>query len=319
VPANIQAGRHSFSIGYNPLQLSDQTPIFTILSSQTSAVTGSPAPSTINTAFQTYRGCGLPPLPDYTYTGYQAPCTITTSGHVETIYPIVPASDSSSFFSGTYLASSTSASASITTSSSRAELFPTSTSINTAFATGVYAQALQCRTPVTPSPVRFMNQGTTTVLSFVDCTTASASTTNRGGICHTSGYATFSVGGSSSVCCPSQWATSSLYAEVLCYTAVGGSGMVKGRQIDTSFSQSSATTVSVLVFTRAGVVTHDAMTETGSSTTRSSLTSAASTTVTGMGSASSASPTKNDSMKPGLGHWGVWGIVSVAVVLCFVL
>jgi hypothetical protein len=70
VPLDIFAGRHSFSIGINPLLMSDTTDIFIIQASQTSYV--APMSSTTNTAvFQIYNGCGLPPLPDYTYTGYQ--------------------------------------------------------------------------------------------------------------------------------------------------------------------------------------------------------------------------------------------------------
>ena len=69
-----------------------------MLPSQTSSVVL--FPTTTNVAFQTYNGCGLPLLPDYTYRGCQAPCVTTTNGQVETRYPILPASDSSSFFGG---------------------------------------------------------------------------------------------------------------------------------------------------------------------------------------------------------------------------
>ena len=129
--------------------LSDQTGIFTILPSQTSKVTNAaPAPTT-NTAYQSYRGCGLPPLPDFTYTGYQPPCTVTSFGQTRTIYPIVPAELSSSFFGTSYLAS-----APPITSPGSTSTISSSLSVNTAFATGVFAQALQCPTPVTPSTTK---------------------------------------------------------------------------------------------------------------------------------------------------------------------
>jgi hypothetical protein len=120
------------------------------------------------------------------------------------------------------------------------------------------------------------------------------------------------------VCCPSHWTTSSLNAEMLCYTSVGGSAMVKERQIDTTHSQYSSTTVSDLVFTFAGVVIHDAAAETGSSTTKGSSTSGAITASAGRGSAASASPAKSDSTKLNLGHRGLRRAIALIAALCFV-
>jgi len=326
VPLNIEAGRHSFSIGYNPLQLSDQTEIFIISPSQISSVAVAPGPSTTNTVFQTYKGCGLPPFPDYTYTGYQPPCTVTTSGHVETLYPIVPASDSSSFFNDQSSTTTTALESTIASlspseptaaSSTRQMLFPTSTSINPAFATGVYAQALQCPTPVTPSTTQITSSGTTTILSMVGCSSTSEASANRGGICHLSGYSTFSVSGTRSVCCPDTWSTTTLISELFCFTSVEqGSvwgvskrGLVEERQ---NMSQGLAG----LVFTSAGVVTHDAA-STGSSSASSG--SSAKITSSATGSAASASTTKSGGVKLGLALSGAEGIAVVICVLCCII
>lgn len=291
VPLNIPAGRHSFSIGYNPFQLSDQTPIFTILSSQTSYV--APAPSSSNPAAQTYNGCGLPPVPGYTYTGYQAPCTVTTSGHVETIYPIVPTSDSSAFFG--IVPSSVPASSTVTSSTS-------SRSINTAFATGVYAQALQCPTPVTPSTTKITASGATIVFSTVGCATASSgSNANSVGVCHTSGYTTFSVSGTSSVCCPNEWATTLLIEELFCFTSMAQAAALQERQASTE----TVVTLTGLAFTSAGIVSGDAVAGTGSSTAT--------------GSATSATTTKSGGAKLNTGFLGMRGIVVGIVVLCYLL
>lgn len=252
VPLNIEAGRHSFSIGYNPVQMSDTTDIFVIDPSQTSSV---PPPAiTTNPAWQTYRGCGLPPLPDYTYTGYQPPCTITTSGRVETIYPIVPASDSSVFFGSIPQASKT----------TTATTTPTA-SANSAFATGVFAQALQCANPVIPSPTSITADGATTVFTLVACNTAvpsgSVSIVDSDGVCHASGYATFSVSGTSSVCCPNGWATTPLNSELFCFTSTAERGPLEDRRglSETSLEGSHTSIVDIvgLVFTAAGVVTKD--------------------------------------------------------------
>ncbi|KAF4636123.1 hypothetical protein G7Y89_g1960 [Cudoniella acicularis] len=249
------------NIIYGTTDILYQTDIFTILSTQTSAVTGAPGPSTSNTAAAwTYNGCGLPPLPDYTYTGYQPPCTTTVSEHVETLYPIVPATDSSSFYGNvpatTTQPSSTSPSTTSSTSSS-----PELSSINTAFATDIYAQALQCPSAITPSTTSIIASGTTTIFSLVNCITTSPASititnTNNGGVCHTSGYTTFSVSGTSSVCCPDNWATTPLNSELFCYTFMGQEDAKRKRQL--SSPSVSATRLWGLAFTSAGVVTSEA-------------------------------------------------------------
>jgi hypothetical protein len=283
--------------------LSDTTDIFTILASETSAVTN-PVPATTNTAFQTYNGCGLPPFPDYTYTGYQPPCTTTISGHVETLYPIVPASDSSSFFHLTP-SSTTSTSVSVTEAT-----------INTAFATGIYAQALQCPTPITPSTTKFSSAGITTIFSLVGCTSTSSSTnSNEVGVCHTSGYTTISVSGTSSVCCPNGWATTLLNAGLFCFTDVA----VEKRQVGTETLGEDATStlvvISGVVFTSAGVVTKEAATGTSSSSSENGSVKATSTG-TVSGSVASASATKSGGLRLELGTWRLWGMGAVMGVLC---
>jgi hypothetical protein len=269
--------------------LSDQTDIFTILASQTSYV--APSPGTTNTAFQTYNGCGLPPLPDYTDTGYQPPCTTTVNGQAETLYPIVPASDSSSFYG---VAPSAPASPTSTVISS------SSPTINTAFATGVYAQALQCPTPVMPITTMFTSSGATTVFSLVGCATPSGVSNNgNDGVCHTSGYTTFSVSGTSSVCCPNGWATTPLNSELFCFTSIGKDAKraVEERQVSTE-------TLSGLVFTSAGVVAAENLVETGSSSTGSGSHSI-NVTSTATSSAASASMTKSGGAKLDLGLWSM--------------
>ncbi|KAH6705427.1 hypothetical protein BKA61DRAFT_617583 [Leptodontidium sp. MPI-SDFR-AT-0119] len=255
VPLDIFAGRYSFSIGYNPFLLSDQTGIFTISPSQTSKVTDAPSPATSNTAYQSYRGCGLVPLPDFTYTGYQAPCTVTSFGQTRTIYPIVPEGLSASFYGSSYLVSAPSIASrsSTVTSSSLA-------SINTAFATGVYAQALQCPSPVTPSTTKLTASGVTTVISVVGCAPTSTSNVDGGGICHTSGYSTFSLSGTTSACCPGGWTTTPLNSELFCFTSMAQAARAElnERQVSTQTflaSSNPLVVISGLVFTSAGIVT----------------------------------------------------------------
>ncbi|PVH75602.1 hypothetical protein DL98DRAFT_658010 [Cadophora sp. DSE1049] len=292
VPLDIFAGRYSFSIGYNPFMLSDQTGIFTILPSQTSKVTDA-APATTNTAYQSYRGCGLVPLPDFTYTGYQPPCTVTSSGQTRTIYPIVPVGLSSSFFGTSYLAS-----ASPITSQSSTSTVSSSASVNTAFATGVYAQALQCPTPVTPSTTKLTASGTTTIFSLVGCTPTASANNNGAGTCHTSGYSTFSVSGPTSVCCPGGWSTTPLDSELFCFTSIAQIGRraeLKDRQVSTQTLEASPSPlimISGLAFTNAGIVTAAAE-ETGSPlSSGGSLTTRGPSTATK--SAASTSTTNSD-------------------------
>jgi hypothetical protein len=301
VPLDISAGRHSFSIGINPLLMSDTTDIFIIQASQTSYV--APVSSASNTAvYQTYNGCGLPPLPDYTYTGYQPPCTVTTDGHVETLYPIVPASDSSSFFSGVVLvhATTTSQSSTSTTISS------SSLSVNTAFATGVYAQALQCPTVVTPSTTKITASGTTTVFSVVGCASASGSSVTGGGVCHMSGYTTFSVSGTNSVCCPDGWATTPLASKLFCFTSVGQAAKRQASTETLTTGSNTLVAISGLAFTSAGVVTKEATTGTGSSSTSSGSHSA------NTQSAASATTSKSGGVRL---HLGLQGPLTIAAAM----
>jgi hypothetical protein len=285
--------------------MSDTTDIFIIQASQTSYV--APVSSTTNTAiFQTYNGCGLPPLPDYTYTGYQPPCTVTTDGHVETLYPIVPASDSSSFFGGAVLvpATTTSQSSMSTTISS------SSLSVNTAFATGVYAQALQCPTVITPSTTKITASGTTTVFSLVSCATASGSNLSSGGVCHTSGYTTFSVSGASSVCCPDGWATTPLASELFCFTSVGQAAKRQASTETLTTGSNTLVAISGLAFTSAGIVTKEAATGTVSSSTTSGSHST---------STASASTSKSGGVKLDLGFQGPWRVVAAMGALYYLV
>jgi hypothetical protein len=221
--------------------LSDQTAIFIIDASQTSSAP--PVTPTTNTAYVPYNGCGLPPLDDYTYTGYQAPCTVTSSGRVETLYPNVPASISALWsLSQTPVTTSKTS----TTPSTTSTIAAPTTSVNTAFATGVFAQDLQCPSPIIPSKTSIIFSGTTTVLSLVACSAAvtqSSSGSNSVGVCHTSGYKTFSVSGTSSVCCPSGWATTPLNSELFCFTSAVGPNskrnLVHARQVSASTCKSA--------------------------------------------------------------------------------
>ncbi|RFU27973.1 hypothetical protein B7463_g8349, partial [Scytalidium lignicola] len=322
VPLNIDAGRHSFGIGYNPILHSDTSDIFVIDSSETSSVPPGPTPT--NVAGPTYQGCGLPPLPDYTYTGYQPPCTITTSGRVETIYPIVPASLSSIFYgrsSHDSPAPGPATSARITTTS-------TST-INPAFATGVFAQALQCPNQVTPSETSITASGVTTIFSTVACNTAvpTASVANSKGMCHASGYETFSVSGTSSVCCPDGWATTPLNSEMFCFISTETSDSNRRslfpRQVSAESSVSTTKTPVVkifgLVFTSAGIVTKDVAAATGSPSTATAAGNSAGT-ITATGSTLSAATTTSGSAQLYLSFWeilwiaGAVGIFQYAVM-----
>jgi hypothetical protein len=304
VPLNIEAGRHSFSIGYNPLQLSDTSDIFNISASQTSSV--APVPATSNTAFQSYLGCGLPPLPDYTYTGYQPPCTITTSGRVETIYPIVPASDSSLFFGSL---PATTVPTTPATAPSTVNSVISSTTVNPSFATGAYAQALQCPNPVTPTTTEFTASGTTTIISLVGCNTGGTSSAldpNSAGVCHTSGYSTFSVSGINSVCCPNGWTTTPLNSELFCFTSTAAPGAKRAVLDDI---QGPTETTMAGAFTIAGHVTGDAAVGVSctSSTTMPASASASSTT------------TKSGGMKLDLSPWGSLGVTFAAGMLSYVI
>ncbi|PMD31368.1 hypothetical protein L207DRAFT_472785 [Hyaloscypha variabilis F] len=304
VPLNIEAGRHSFSIGYNPVMLSDTSGIFTILPSQTSYVPPGSTSTPTGAAAWTYNGCGLVPFPDYTYTGYQPPCTTTVNGKVETLYPIVPASDSSIFYPN--LINATPAPTTISPST----ITTVSNSRNTAFATGPLAQALQCRYAITPTVTRITSASVTTLFSLVGCSTLAAapSTSNTDGVCHTSGYTTFSVSGTSSVCCPNGWATTPLNTDLYCFTEASV-GVKRQASTETLGMGISSTLVELqgLVFTSAGVVTQEAAVQTGSATTGGGG------TVTG--AVSSESETKKSegvSLKgQGRGTLGMVGLVAL--------
>lgn len=270
VPIAIEPGRYSFSIGINPFLLSDTSAIFVFEPSQVSSV----SPASVPIGTPSYNGCGLPPVPGYTYTGYQPPCTVTTNDQVKTLYPVVPASDSSSFFGSMAPETTT----------------PTSIASPASIATDIYAQALQCPTPITPSPTTITASGATTIFSLVGCATAlaaspSISNSSNVGVCHTSGYTTFSVSGASSVCCPDGWATTPLTADLFCFMTIRGTRAELFGQVSTETVETSPNTVveiSGLAFTRAGVVVNEVAAGSTSTSVVDSST-AITTTTTGAG------------------------------------
>ena len=294
----------------------------------------SPAPPvvpTTNTAFQTYNGCGLPPLNDYTYTGYQAPCTTTVNGHVETLYPIVPVSDSSSFWGSSYLNQVPTPTTQPTTTSPSTSVASSPTpTLNTAFATGLFAQALQCPSPVTPTPTCITVSGITTIFPSVSCAPASNPTTssnNPAGTCHTSGYNTFSIAGTHSICCPSGWSTTPLgggntldTALLFCFTSTAQAQGARKRQVSTeTLAQASGSLVEIwgLAFTSAGVVAGDGTRS--SSGVSGGGSGGVSTHSTRTGAAASASATKSSGARLSLWRWGVWGRWLLGCLCCMFL
>lgn len=282
--------------------ISDTSEIFTILPSQTSYV--APGSTSTGTVAWTYNSCGLAPLPDYTYTGYQPPCTTTVDGKVETLYPLVPASDSSVFYPNIF----TAAAATTPRTSSSGSNSPYS--INTAFATGVLAQELQCSYQVTPSATTIIVASVTTMLYLVDCATTAASppTATNGGVCHTSGYTTFSISGTSSVCCPNGWATTPLAnSELYCFTEVSIGVAKRQASTETLSAGVSNTMVEVqgLVFTRAGAVTKEAGTGTGKGTGSSGGGEGATMT----GASANQTSSKSSGERLGFSLWRTCGII----------
>jgi hypothetical protein len=291
--------------------LSDTSEIFTILRSQTSYVAPGSTPTPTGTAAWTYNSCGLPPLLDYTYTGYQPPCTTTVDGKVETLYPLVPASDSSVFYPNVF---TTGAVNPPTTSSSRSNSL---NSINTAFATGVLAQDLQCRYQVTPSTAQIIVASVTTMLYLVGCSSASASlpTATKGGVCHSSGYTTFAVSGTSSVCCPNGWATTPLASsELYCVTEVSAGMAKRQASTETLIAGVSNTLIEIqgLVFTSAGIVTKEAVTGTGTGTGSSSSGGGATMT----GASANQTSSKSSGKRLGFSKWRIRGITLMVLFLC---
>ena len=278
--------------------LSDTTGIFIISPSQTSSAGSFPAP--INTAGATYNGCGLPPLPDYTYTGYQPPCTITTSGRVETLYPIVPASDSSLFFG--------------TASATPAATVDETTAENTAFATGIFAQALQCPTPVTPSKSQIISGGITTIISVVACEptqVASQMSANAdNGICHTSGYTTYSVSGATSVCCPNGWATTPLNSRLWCFTSMVVADLKRAALVH---RRGQTETLSGIAFTTAGLVTSEAV------IVGASIAGSGTSTSTSTGSGAAKTSTSSSVAKSGLSLWKKFAVAALTGVMWYIL
>lgn len=339
VPSNINAGRYYLTIGVNPITQSDSTPIFTITSAQTSGLPPTPS-STIDSAdIASYNGCGLPPVPYYTYTGYQPPCTTTVSGRVETLYPNVPASSSALFYGTSYLIAPTTTSPLVIPSP-----------VNTAIASGPLAQALQCPAPVTPTPTTILAAGTYTVFAIVGCPTpsaypafvASASSTTTAadvGVCRRSGYTTFLISASASAtdssgiygCCPSAWSTTPLAGALYCYTALPAAKReVQGREAVAGTMP--AVTLSGLAFTRAGIVAAAAVTATGterssfyaqttfpmtSSATAAAVTSASAPgAAVGVASASaSASTTRSGGTRVDAGVWRIASVLLGSVAL----
>jgi hypothetical protein len=277
--------------------LSDTSAIFTILPSQTSYVAPGSISTSTGVAAWTYNGCGLAPLPDYTYTGYQPPCTTTVDGKIETLYPIVPATDSSVFYPNLF--TPTAAAPTITIS-------PGTNSINTAFATGALAQALQCRYEVTPITTKITVASVTMILYLAGCSTGTAtasSNADNGGVCHISNYATFFVSGTSSICCPNGWATTPIAnTDLYCFTSVGG---VEKRQASTETLEADSTSTLVeiqgLVFTSAGVVTKEVATGTGTGSSSHGSGS------TGTGAGAIQTLSKSGSGRLGFSNWSMWG------------
>lgn len=282
--------------------------------------------SSTNTAFQTYDGCGLPPLPDYTYTGYQPPCTVTTDGHLTTLYPVVPVSDTSSFYGSAASVPAPTTQPSMTSSTTSSSststvIYSSPPTINTAFASGFYAQALQCPSPIMPSATSITASGTTTIFSTVGCATVTASgSTSNSGVCHTSGYTTFSVSGTSSVCCPNGWATTPLNSELFCFMSmVQGAkrGVVKERQASTS---GTLVELTGLAFTSVGIVTRDVAAGTGSAYIMSaSISTKVTFTATSPASATSATSSKSGGVMLNVGQWGMQGLIAVTGALCFLV
>lgn len=318
MPIDIFQGRYTFSIGINPLLHSDETGVFTILSSQTSKAPAGPSPST-SAASSTYswNGCGLAPLPDYTYTGYQPPCTLRSDGQIVTVFPVVPVASSAAFYGTSYLQTP-----SITKASSSSAT--TSTPVNTAFATGVFAQALQCPTPVTPTTTKVTASGATTIFSLVNCAPTSAATANSAGVCHTSGYSTYSVSGSSSVCCPNGWATTPLNSELFCFTSMApdlASNTISKRQIETQTLEASPNpllAISGIAITKAGVVTAAAQSTTSGSPSTSGKGSSSSSA---SGTSSAATPTSTKSAGTRIGYEAsrMCGFVLMAGAFCLLM
>lgn len=344
VPTNINAGRYYLTIGVNPITQSDSTPIFTITSSQTSGLSPAPSSTISGADIASYNGCGLPPVPYYTYTGYQPPCTTTVSGRVETLYPNVPASSSALFYGTSYLTASSTAS-----STTASTVYPAASPVNTAIASGPFAQALQCPAPVTPTPTTILAAGTYTVFATVGCPTPSAfpavfasvsSTTTAAdvGVCRRSGYSTFLISasipatGSAAAaygCCPSAWSTTPLAGAMYCYTALPAAKREVQRR-EAAVGTTPAVTLSGLAFTRAGVVAAAAVTATGgssfyaqttfpvtsSATTAAGSSASATGTVAGVASArASTSTTRSGGTKVGVGVWCVGSVLFSLTVL----
>ena len=302
--------------------LSDQTGIFTILPSQTSKITDATPTPTPNTAYQSYRGCGLPPLPDFTYTAYQPPCTVTSLGQTRTIYPIVPADLSSSFYGSSYLDPAPPITSPSSTYTSTVSSSP---SVNTAFATGVYAQALQCPTPVTPSTTRLTASGTTTIFSLVGCTPTSSAASSGAGTCHPSGYSTFSVTGTTSVCCPGGWSTTPLNSELFCYTSMAQierRSDLNGRQVATETlvaSPNPLVAISGLVFTSAGIVTDAAEASESPSSSSGSVQNSSPTTNTKLAASIATSTSKSSGISLAPSRGNVRAVAVMVGLLCFLI
>jgi len=221
---------------------------------------------------------------------------------------MVPASDSSSFFGGAVPAPATTTSQSSTSTT----ISSSSLSANTAFATGAYAQALQRPTMVTPSTTKITASGTTTVFSLVGCATASGSSVTGGGVCHTSGYTTFSVSGMGSVCYPNGWATTPLASDLFCFTSVGQAAKRQASTETLTTGSNTLVAISWLAFTSAGVVPKEATTGMSSSTTSGSHS-------TNTQSAASASTSKSGGVKLELGLQGPWRVaVAMGALYYFV-
>ncbi|KAH8601399.1 hypothetical protein B0O99DRAFT_648747 [Bisporella sp. PMI_857] len=211
----------------------------------------------------------------------------------ECLVRAAPASISSLWFASNSVAAASSSSK-ITSS--------IATNSNTALASGIFAQALQCPNPVTPSTTKILSGGVTTIISLVACSTGvsagNALNGNAQGVCHASGDTTFSVSRSYSVCCPNGWATTPLVKNLFCYTAIAG-GDVEKRAVTKTLPGESVR-IDGIAFARAGVVT-DGSTATGSSSNMQVISMPVTTTSVG-GTGASGTSTVNSSMTTGGTH-----------------
>lgn len=125
------------------------------------------------------------------------------------------------------------------------------------------------------------------------------------GVCHSSGYTTFSVSGTSSVCCPGGWATTSfgsVETGLYCFTSIAGQNAKREEERERQLKRDDATvTLSNLAFTTAGVVSEKSVTTSSSSETPTR----SSGTMTETGATASATKKSGGNEMIQLGSWGM--------------